>query len=475
MSNELTLQNNSKQVMEIIENTDNMHLSILEHLGLPTEGVLSTISERKKAIRNLPDIIEDVTVLVDSFYLSKFFVAISTGLFDAALNYLWDETIKQLRIRVLQGDLKYFYDVVVSDSKRKDFSSPEDLLKLDDATLIEGALKIDLIGQIGFKHLDYIRYMRNWTSAAHPNQEELTGLNLVSWLEMCIKEVISTPISSIQVRINQLLGNIKASSISLEDAETMSTLFSEISTSKCDSLAKGFFGIYIDEKTTQETIVNINLLAPELWTFVSEDVRTEFGLRCATFIANNENYAKNSSKRFLELVGGLSYLPDSVKIPQIRSVLERLWEAHYGLNNFYNEPSIARELRTIIGEHGDVPNALNYQYVRTIVNVFLTNGNAEAWNANPIYIELIKKFDVKQTYLALTSFRDDTIKSKLQFHISRKKFEEMLSYLELNITAEGIKSLFEDIHKRLNGLSNLKVDDQLFKKIQAFDKRYNSI
>lgn len=131
-------------------------------------------------------------------------MAVATGLFDAALNYLWDETIKQLRIRIINGDIEYFYDVVVSDDRRKNFSSPEDLLKLDDFDLIKGALQIDLISQIGYKHLDYIRFMRNWASAAHPNQSELTGLNLFSWLEICIKEVIATPPSNIQVRINQI-------------------------------------------------------------------------------------------------------------------------------------------------------------------------------------------------------------------------------------------------------------------------------
>lgn len=156
METGLTLQNNTTEVVNVIEQTDNMYLSVLNHLGLPTEGVLSTIKERKAAIRNLPDVISEIQNLDDSYYLSKFLVAISTGLFDAALNYLWDETIKQLRIRILVGDLKYFYDVVVPDSKRRDFSVPEDLVKLDDATLIEGALKIDLIGQLGYKHLDYI-------------------------------------------------------------------------------------------------------------------------------------------------------------------------------------------------------------------------------------------------------------------------------------------------------------------------------
>lgn len=472
METALSLQNNVTDVANIIEQADNMYLSVLAHLGLPTEGVLSTIRERKAAIRNLPDVILEMKNLDDAYYLSKFFVAVSTGLFDAALNYLWDETIKQLRIRIPVGDLKYFYDVVVPDSRRKDFSAPEDLVKLDDATLIEGALKIDLIGQIGYKHLDYIRYMRNWASAAHPNQTELTGLNLVSWLETCIREVIATPLSNIQIRINQLLGNIKNQALSPSEVETMAAFFTELSVEKCNALAKGLFGIYIDPASTQQTITNINLIAPHLWGFVSEDVRADFGTRCAVFMANGERHAKETSHRFLELVGALSYLPDAVKAPQIKNAIEQLLEAHYAVNNFYNEPPLARQLANIIGKHGAVPPQLNYAYIRTLVTVFLTNGNGEAWNADPIYVELIKKLDAKQTYLALTSFREDSIKSKLQFPLCKRKFETMLDLLEPNITSDGVRSLLKDIKQEINRLSSLSPSDRLIQKIQLFDKNY---
>ena len=475
METALSLQNSATDVANVIEQADNMYLSVLNHLGLPTEGVLSTIRERKAAIRNLPDVIFEMQNLDNAYYLSKFFVAVSAGLFDAALNYLWDETIKQLRLRILVGDLKYFYDVVVPDSKRKDFSDPEDLVKLDDATLIEGALKIDLIGQIGYKHLDYIRYMRNWASAAHPNQTELTGLNLVSWLETCIREVIATPLSNIQIRINQLLGNIKNQELSPSEVETMATFFTELSVEKCNALAKGLFGIYIDPASTQQTIANINLIAPHLWGFVSEDVRADFGTRCAVFIANGERHAKETSHRFLELVGALSYLPDAVKAPQIKNAIEQLLDAHYAMNNFYNEPPLARQLANIIGKHGAVPPQLNYSYIKTLVTVFLTNGNGEAWNASPIYIDLIKKLDAKQTYLALTSFREDAIKSKLQFPLCKKKFETMLDLLEPNITSDGVRSLLKDIRQDINRLSSLLPSDRLMQKIQLFDKNYAHI
>lgn len=473
MKNNLSIQNNSKNVANIIKQTDDIHLAVLNNLGLPTNGVLSNVDERITAINNLPGVLSKLKSLDNTYYLSKFFVAVSAGLFDAALNYLWDETIKQLRIRILNGDLKYFYDVILTDSKRKYFSDEEDLMKLDDATLIEGALKIDLIEQIGYKHLDYIRYMRNWASAAHPNQTELTGLNLISWLEICIKEVISIPSSDIQITINKFLSNIKTNKLDSSDIEYMSEFFEKLSTEKCNSFAKGLFGIYIDPNTNQQTITNINLIAPILWPFVSESTRSDFGTRYAVFMANVDKYAKEHSYQFLELVNGLSYLPDPAKTPQIKNAIEQLLDAHFSINNFYNEPNLAKQLLSIIGKHGAIPSQLNYTYVRCLVSVFITNGCGVSWKANEIYIELINNLDVKQTNIALVSFKEDIIKSKLQFKLCRKKFNEMLDLLKPKITSENMQSLLSDIQKELNEYSFEFPSNKLIQKVNFLEKNYN--
>ena len=133
METGLSIRNNQSEITQIIQDSNNMYLSVLHEVGLPADNVLSSIDERKIAIANLPFVIDKINneLIKESYYLSKFFVAVATGLFDAALNYLWDETIKQLRIRVINGDIKYFYDVVISDDRRKQFTLPEDLLKLD--------------------------------------------------------------------------------------------------------------------------------------------------------------------------------------------------------------------------------------------------------------------------------------------------------------------------------------------------------
>ena len=165
----------------------------LDELGLPKEQVLVPVVERQRVINNVPEVIIllDSTKKSTAFYLSKFIAACGAGIFDAALNFLWDETVINLRRKVARFDLEYFYDSVITDSRRSKLNDEADLNKIEEWELIRGCHLTGILSEIGYKHLDYIRNMRNWASAAHPNQNELTGFQLLSWLETCIKEVIA--------------------------------------------------------------------------------------------------------------------------------------------------------------------------------------------------------------------------------------------------------------------------------------------
>ena len=202
-------------------------LSVVESYGLPSQNIFVGVPERATVFKNVDGVLSNLPEEQkgSSVYLSKFLAATASGLFDAALNYLWDETIQEIRKRVIQYDVEYFFDNATHEEKRKKLHGPENIVKLDDSELIQGARNIGLISELGFKHLDYIRYMRNWASAAHPNQNQLTGLQLISWLETCIKEVISLPLSNIVIEIKQLLGNIKENQLTENDAKQIAPFF----------------------------------------------------------------------------------------------------------------------------------------------------------------------------------------------------------------------------------------------------------
>src|SRR5215213_841504 len=214
-----------------LRNFESALLAFIERLGLPAQSVLVGVNEPAIVFKNIEDVVGKIDAHKKgvSIYISKFIAAAAAGLFDAALNYLWDETINELRHRVAQYDLSYFYDIAVSNpDKRKRLNTAEDLDKLDDSELIQGANKIGLISDLGFRHLDYVKYMRNWASAAHPNQNQITGFQLISWLETCIVEVISLPLSTVLFEIKKLLFNIKNNKITDLEGKQISALFAEL-------------------------------------------------------------------------------------------------------------------------------------------------------------------------------------------------------------------------------------------------------
>jgi hypothetical protein len=420
----------------------------LDSNGLPSEGILAAIPERRVTLANLnhPILALSPEQRAKSVYISKFVAAVASGLFDAALNYLWNETILELRNRVAQYDLSYFYDNAgLSPDKRKKVRGADDLVELTDAELIHGAKEIELISEIGFRHVDYIRFMRNWISAAHPNQNEITGLQLASWLETCVREVITLPLSSATVEIKRLLTSIREVRLEKKDAREIAVFFADLTGEQVDNLASGLFGIYTRAESTSLAQGNCRLLIPLLWTRVSEATRQGFGVRYGRFVLNNDQKEKELAREFLDIASGLEYIPESLRAAEIDGAIDQLLAAHRGQNNFYNEPSFARQLARLVGERGDIPDAVAEKYVHGLVEVFLTNGNGTAWNAEPTYLDLLGRLSAAHALLAILSFRVDSIASRLQFDLCRRKYSELLALIKENIGAPAVIELIEAI------------------------------
>ena len=462
---ELAPQNN---YLAQLNNYENGLLTAIHNLGLPTDNIFVDLSERSAVFNNLGPVLSRIQKeqLSSSKYLSKFLAASMSGLFDAALNYLWDETINEIRKRVTQYDVSYFYDNAVGEEKRKKLSGAEDISKLDDAELIFGARSIGLISELGYKHLDYIRYMRNWASAAHPNQNQLTGLQLISWLETCVKEVISLPLSSIVVEIKKLLSNIKQNVITADEAKQIANFFMELTPQQVSTLAHGFAGIYTDDNTIPQARQNIHHLLPYLWGYIDEETKFSFGIKYGKFVANNEQGKAVLSRQFLEIVQGVAYIPDGLKAAEIDIAIQNLLNAHRALGNVYSEPGFARQLASLVGQTGIVPHQVRMAYVHCVVDVFLTNGHAEAWHADPIYLEMIGKFSQDESIIAMLSFSTERINSKLQFNRCQSKYVQLLTIIRQKLSASSAIEVCEHLTSFTGPLDKLGLDSKISQKIQ---------
>ncbi|MGY6657625.1 hypothetical protein ACXIZN_36235 [Amycolatopsis sp. TRM77291] len=461
-----------------LEAFEHLMLTMIEQWGLPTEDIIINVREREKLLRNTPDALErlDDTQRARASYVAKMILAASVGLFDAALNYLWNETINELRARVASFDVAYFFEIAETDPARRNMlRTPEDLAKIDDAKLMQAANRIKLISDVGYQQLDHIRYMRNNASAAHPNQVALTGLKLAEWLETCIREVITLPRDNVVAEIGRLLHNVRAQRLPEAELTNAAAFFDNLPPDQADNLAAGLFGIFNPPDATPDTLDNVRNLWPELWPYVGEEQRNECGIKLGRFRANGDTDRAQRARDLLDLVDGTAYLPESDREAEFAQALDDLTNAHEGWNNFYEEPSIAQRLLNLVGTHGQVPARFSPTYVRQLVYVFLTNGNGTAWNADPIYKELIGKFDGRQAGIALRVFTDSKIASRLRRDLGRTKWAELLDLIAPKLTGRADRRLLDAV-RAFNGTPDqLRLDSGIKQQLDVGGPRTKSM
>lgn len=464
---QLAIENLGTSITEVDKNVNN----VLKHLNLPIDNIVVSIDERIVVYRNLEHVIKKLdTGRETSRYLSKFIFAVTNGLFDAALNYLWDAIINELRLRISNFDVEYFFDVVVNNpEKRSKLSGIEDLVKIQDSELLVGAKKIELITEVGYNELDHIRYMRNWASTAHPNEVDITGLKLLDWLEISIKNIFSVPVSTINIQIKKLLSDVKTYRFSTNESSIKKTFLAELNSTQIDSLLKGFFGIYVLETSKTSTKDNIAELAPALWGYTSESTKVDIGIKYGNYSLNGHQEKEQEARRFLQLVAGERYIPKDIKVTEVSNILEELLTAHRNADNFYTEPAISKELKKYISDYTELPKEIEYNYVITIVECFLTNGAGVAWNAEENYVGMINSFTYSQALIALTSLMDERISNSLSNKLCQEKFLEMLEYVNIKITSDIGKDFLKSILKfNPSILDKFKDDSRIMLKYKDF-------
>ena len=392
--------------------------TFLDFVGLPKDGISVPYERRRPVFQNLPTVLESLADEQRSaaVYISKFVAACAVGLFDAGLNYLWNETIRNLREKVARFDLSYFFDSVVSDANRRSKLRTEaDLEKLDDWELIRGCHTTGIISENGYRHLDYIRNMRNHASAAHPNQNEITGLQISSWLETCIVEVLAREPEGPVIEVRKLLHSLRTEQLSEADVPQIETALPSLPEDLSTSLLRALIGMYTDNDIDSQVRNNIKLVAKTVWEVAPVEARRQAGVQQATLAANGEVTRSNLAREFIEIVDGLEFLTDSTLATEIAAALDNLETAHNGWHNFYAEPAPARMLHRLIPGNGDVPRAVLTKYVKMLTLCSIGDGYGVSWAAVGYYQDLMSRFSDNQIHTYINLVRDPEVASRLQF------------------------------------------------------------
>ncbi len=420
--------------------------TFLTEVGLPTDGILASIAERQKVIGGLTAALESLPgdKRIHAAYLSKFTVAISVGLFDGALNYLWNETIAALRRLVEEVDLSYFYSIAHQlNGQYSRLNSKEDLDGISEHDLLETCRRMGLLTDVNYKRLEHINYMRNHASAAHPNAETLNGFELLSWLSNCLEHAITAAPEKSVITIKRLLNNIRTVVIPDSDYDVIGNEISLLAPPQIDNLLWTLFGMFTDPRLSSTAKANILGIVKHAWAAGSENRRYEIGARFGVFRKNGEVERKLLAEDFLKNVDGLPYRDDDSLAAELLMRLQVLKSAHYGPSNFYNEWPHAKDLEKSLPVTRVVPRAARPTWVKVLTICFIGNGHGYRDGTDEVavtfYETYINNFSEPEIVEFIRLFADVEFNSVLDRPKPIQRARKM---------ANKLKGLTDNIHLR---------------------------
>lgn len=456
MSNNETELMESDQKIYSLSSFQNFE-NYLQGLGLPHEGIIASTRERNLMSKNLPEAVQELSPQSkrNAIYLSKFVASSAIGLYDAALNYLWNEVVISLREKVNFYGLDLFFDAAVGGELRDTYSTVEDLSSIKDNTLIDTCRKLELISDLLHEKLKHILYMRNNIGASHPTRESIKTYELLGWLETCVKDIIEDRPSEAAIFVQQLIVNLKNENLVIDEPriEQIKENLVQQNTRISGNLLTTLFSIFTKKNTSPNVRDNILKLAPVVWDVSPENKKYDIGFKLDHFAVNLDDETLALGNSFLEKCNGVHYKSEGTRSRELNSLLDRLMEAHSSRDNYHHEVPITRQIKKYIVEESDILPNIKDKLIKTILICRIGNGNWYCDGVSPgaksVYDEIIKLFNSKQINTLIKFMTEPEVRN--QFHTGNCVFQtkQLLEIINLDLqearTREAIEFIIGNI------------------------------
>lgn len=412
--------------------------ALTESLGIP-RNVLASEEEIAYAWRDLPRELREIPAELRDALIARMCVAVGTGLFDGAINYAWNAAIIQLRSKVRNFGLPIVAQILQADFEEKH------LLELQDSRLLDLCLKLNLITEDGFFFLDQCRDIRNSYSAAHPTIGSVNDREFVTFLNRCVRYALADTSSPRGVDIGSFIAAIKGSRFTANQLGVWIQRLEETHDAQRQLLMGTVHGIYCDPNASEPSRLNSLDICGSLKGSFNAGTRSDLVNRHSEYAAKGDEPRHTASLQFFEKLGLLAVLNESEQHTVFFRATERLWNAHNGMNNFYNEPPFAERLYEI-SQQGAVPDTIQEHFVQTISCCYVGNGYGVSWSAALTYENLIRSFSPREvaTMIRLAASKQTILGRRVASLPScRQRLKQALHIIDTGSVPSGVKALYD--------------------------------
>lgn len=393
---------------------------VVQVFGLPRE-ILPNNSEISWAISSLPRELNMISPRLRGEFIAKACIASSVGLFDGAIIYVWNSVITELKDKVRAFGLEMIKQIS-GNSKPDNF-----LEQIKDFELIDLCYQLNILNEDGHYYLQQCRDIRNNASIAHPTTIKIDDRELVNFISRCCKYGLSETSEVVGIDIKSL-NAILSGSTSADAIDNFTQILNNTFKAQQVLVYNILYSNFIDSSKTSVVRSNALKIAKKSKILIQENPEIILSI----LEKHNQHLLKSTqdiiinSRRFIEEVGQTNSLTNHEKISTYDKAIKNLQSAHFGQNNFYNEPPFAERLFEVSKQIVPIPEKLIPSYIDVNLNCFLGNSYGVSWNAVPFCGEMLKSLTPKGIECLITILSDST---KMSLNSEKKeKIKDLLTH-----------------------------------------------
>ncbi|EMB48911.1 Uncharacterised protein [Vibrio mimicus] len=411
-------------------------------LGIP-RSVLASEEEIEYAWRDLPRELREIPGDLRGELVARMCVAVSTGLFDGAMNYIWNAAVLHLRQKIRNFGL-----AVVAQIRQGDFEEKH-LMELQDSRLLELCLKLNIINEDGFFFLDQCRDVRNNFSAAHPTMGTVNDREFTTFLNRCVRYALADSSSPTGVDISAFISAVKGPRFNKQQCDIWIQRLKDTHEAQRQLLVKMVHGIYCDPATAEQARLNALDICDGLKEVLTNAIKSELINNHTEYVAKGFEDKHTASQQFFEKLGFLGLLNESEQHTVFSKATTRLWNAHNGMNNFYNEPPFAERLLELT-QQGAVPETIQEELVHVVSCCAVGNGYGVSNAAVPYYTQIIQGFSPREIAILVklaSSQHSDLGRRLANSSAAKRRLKTVLALFDPASISDSIKSEYDKLVK----------------------------
>ncbi len=421
----------------IIEHTTPILVSITNALGVPRE-LLASDDEIENAWESLPRIMKKIPAELRSEGLAKMCVAVSTGLFDSAINYIWNSSIIELREKVKRFGL----NVVEQITDRSRFDEKV-LQEMKDADLLSLCLKLNLITEDGYYFLDQCRDIRNNFSAAHPVVGQIDDNEFLSYVNRCAKYALGNDKNPIGVDLKSFMKAIKGGRFEAEQRKQWIKRVKKTHEAQRNLLLISLHGVYCDPDNNQKSRLNALDICSAIRDEFTPKNKEDLIDKHSEYAAKGDDKRHKASQLFFEKLKMLSLLDETEWHSLISRTCKKLVGVHQSYDNFYNEPPFAERLLEL-SQQGEVPGTVKNSFVSAVIMCAIGNQWGTSDSAYVSYKKMVEGFSPNEIQIMLKlPVIKSTISRRIKAHERCKlKFKDLVGCLDADSVPTNSKTAY---------------------------------